>query len=509
MKRRTFIKATAGLASLTATIAPVTGASGLRWSPPETAVDHSGGRYSWSVSVDDLDTLEDWIEGSDDRRLVSSHKETDRARIVAKPEDIGVGALQRLFDEGLAGSNWVDRIEIDRAISIPDPIIPGPRSEVWRSLNRRENLGTLAATGSRPRIPTDGLAFDDDMPEVTLETALKATRVDAVDVSGDGVLIAVIDTGINDGEIFADQDGETRISSASKEFLSDDEETGLEAIEDGNLHGTWCASAIAADPDDDEEYRGILPEADLLGLRALDDDGEGRLSAIEHAILYAADEGADVINLSLGSSLWSPALDEALEYAVEEGSIPIAAVGNDRQVTRWVGHPASTDHAIAVGAVTADDPDDAKSAYFSNIGPHSGSGDLSEGESSGREVDLAAPGTEIEVITPRSGRSTRETVMTGTSMSTPIVAGIAGMLSVYEDVDELDDMRDRLQSTARPIPNAAAAEVGSGMVDAEAALEDDEADDDQESEMIDAASDRDRSYRALSTAQGRFLFDVI
>ena len=507
ISRRSLLK---GISSAGAvlSITPSTNMGRIRWSPPSNAIDHSGGRYSWSVEVDEYDVLVDWVDSKDDRDLLTSHEETGRARLVATPEDVGVTTLSRFLNDGLAVETWINRIEIDRTVSIPDPIAPQSKTAGWSGISRNEQLSLLLSTGSRSSLPTDGIAFEDEMAETTIGEVREITGATSDLPSTDELLVAVIDTGINDGEIFAGDSEETRISDDSKEFISEDEETGIDAIIDGNLHGTWCASAIASSSSD-PEFQGMLQDATLLGLRALNDNGEGRITSIEQAILYASDQGADIINLSLGSPLWSEAIHAALEYAVEEGSIPIAAVGNDRQVTRWIGHPASSDSVIAVSAVTAEDPDTAQSAYFSNVGPHPGTTDASDGASAGSDVDIAAPGTEVGVSTPRDGRSTSTETMTGTSMASPVVAGIVGLLVADGAVDDLEDARDHISQTAAPIPSAATAEVGAGMIDARAALDDKEPDEDQSGAMKDAAQQRDSTYQALSEAQGRSLFRLM
>lgn len=198
----------------------------------------------------------------------------------------------------------------------------------------------------------------------------------------------------------------------------------------------------------------------------------------------------DIINLSLGSPQYSQAIDNALAYAVEQGVIPVAANGNDRQVTRWISTPASSEHTIAVGATTVAPPSEALSAYYSNIGPHNGLTDTSGGETAGAMPDVAAPGCKLE--------SASGDVLTGTSMAGPVAAGVAGLGVADGRISDLETAREELTRTAEPIPKAAHEEVGHGMPSAANLLAGTEPDEDQEDAETDEAAERGAAYNYLS-----------
>jgi subtilisin family serine protease len=323
-------------------------------------------------------------------------------------------------------------------------------------------------------------------------------------------MMAVVDTGFNagSGDILGDRptdaDYSPRLLPASKSMISGEtvDEDGLSAIEDGAGHGSFVASQILANPTD-SDYQGLCPNAELLAVKALGDDGGGQIRHIANGIRYAAEQGADVICMSLGSPQYGTDIAAALEYAVEQGSIPIAAAGNDRQVTRWIATPASSELAIGVGATTGDPAEDAQSAYFSNIGPHPGTTDLSAGKTNGSTPAVAAPGMKVKAKVGQINGSTAIRTLSGTSMAAPIVAGVVGLLLASDSSlkGDYETVRSRLRDHARPIPKAGTTEVGAGMVDVDAAITETETAD-QSEQMTDEAFSRNEAYSGLSRQQG-------
>jgi len=372
-------------------------------------------------------------------------------------------------------------------------------------------VGTLSELPS-----TTGLATDTDAEEVTpaqVRQILNADTeaVESLDTST--VTVAVVDTGFNaaGGDILGDRaegdDYSPRLLAESKSMITDETvvDDGLDAIEDGNGHGSFVASQILGNPTD-SDYQGLMPAANLLVVKALNKDGGGTMVDIANGIRYAAEQDVDVICMSLGSPQYGTDIAAALEYAVEQGAIPVAAAGNDRQGTRWVATPASSEQAIGVGATTGQPAEDALSAYFSNIGPHPGTTDLSEGATNGAEPAVAAPGMKIRAKVGQTNGSTTIRTLSGTSMAAPLVAGVVGLLLASDSSlrGEYEDVRSRLRTHARPIPRAGSTEVGAGMVDADAAITETETGD-QTDEMTDEAFSRNEAYRGLSRQQGGFL----
>jgi subtilisin len=212
-------------------------------------------------------------------------------------------------------------------------------------------------------------------------------------------------------------------------------------------HGTHVAGTIAADGSD--RLVGVASSATLHALKVCNSGGRCRTSAIVEAIRYAADQGWDVVNLSLGSPQKSPALQQAGKYALEAGVLPIAAAGN-RGSPDSVGYPAAYPEYVAVSATNVDDG----VAEFSSRGP---------------EVDVAAPGAEVCSSFVDGYRS-----LDGTSMASPHVAGAAAQ--VVADGDDAEAARSRLLDSAEDIGKRDT-EQGAGLVDVAAALGYDSSDD--------------------------------
>ncbi|WP_173916840.1 S8 family peptidase [Halobacillus sp. Marseille-Q1614] len=173
---------------------------------------------------------------------------------------------------------------------------------------------------------------------------------------------------------------------------------------DLNGHGTHVAGTAAAETNNAQGIAGMAPNSRILAVRALDANGSGSMTAISDAIRYSADQGAKVINLSLGCNCDTQTLENAVNYAWSKGSVVIAAAGNDGVSTTF--EPASYANVIAVGAVDRYD----RRASFSNYGTW---------------VDVTAPGVDIASTVPNGGYA----YMSGTSMASPHVAGLAGLLA--------------------------------------------------------------------------------
>ncbi len=216
---------------------------------------------------------------------------------------------------------------------------------------------------------------------------------------GSGVIVAVIDTGIQlDHPALKQHILSTGYDFVDGDSVPDDVGNGLDddadnAVDEMLGHGTHVAGIIHL----------IAPEAQIMPIRVLNSDGFGEFFALAESIDYAVTHGANVINLSLGSSNSSDMLEEAIERASQRGVLVIAAAGNLNTNTHQ--YPAAEDCSLSVTSVN---PEDVKSS-FANYGSW---------------ITLAAPGEAIYSAFPGNGYAS----WSGTSMATPFVAGQAALI---------------------------------------------------------------------------------
>lgn len=215
------------------------------------------------------------------------------------------------------------------------------------------------------------------------------------------VVIAVLDSGVDRDHV----DLVTKVVSAGRDFVNGDDDAS-----DDHWHGTHVAGIAAANTANAAGIAGVARNCRVLPVKVIDDNGDGYYSWIIDGIIWATDQGADVINLSLGGDIPDPFLEDACRYAHDHGVVVVAAAGND---ARAVLYPAAYDETVL--AVAASDPTDAI-ASFSNFGP---------------EVDVAAPGSWILGPVPQVYVGPEELPFrfaSGTSAAAPQVAGLAALI---------------------------------------------------------------------------------
>jgi subtilisin family serine protease len=474
------------------------------------------------VHATDGDALRAWVNGSTDRRLVRSLS-ADRY-VVAAPAWVtrDVSLLTRVLDGGLNGlradplsaESWVKTVAVNQQVALDRP------DGLSASAFEPPRVGLLRVDD--PALPTDGLAFSDEANRSLMADGRSSVDADQLGATGSGQTVAVIDTGANtaNGRLFGNgtSGSSIRINNASRNTLtgaSVDTSTGnYSVIADGNGHGTWVASAIAANTSSDWSD-GVAPDATLLVLKALDDEGSGSTAAIVEAIRHAASQDADVISMSLGSPLYSEAMAAAVENATAQGSTVVIAAGNSR-VERGanIASPADApiDGTLTVGATTAEAPDQARSAYFSQVGPDPGSTDSSEGESLDATPDVAAPGMKVTARVATTGGGLQNSTLSGTSMATPVVSGTIAAAQASNSTlagDNPAAVAQAVRATADPVPNAGTVEVGAGMADADALAAGTTPDQTQADTLTDAAAQRDAFYRAHADGSGRGLVTIL
>ncbi len=259
--------------------------------------------------------------------------------------------------------------------------------------------------------------------------------------TGAGVTVAVIDTGVDASH--PDLAGQVLPGA---DFVTDTQGVST----DPNGHGTHVAGTIAALTGNGVGVSAVAPAAKILPVRVLGADGSGWTSDIASGIVYAADHGANVINMSLGGSGKDSAMSNAIAYARSKGVTVVAAAGNSRASGSPVSYPGADEGVIAVAATDSAD----KVASYSNQGSY---------------VDVAAPGSSILSTVPVASGS--YAIYNGTSMASPHVAAVAALVKAYNPALTPDGVEKALESSAVDLGTAGKDnDYGYGRIDAVAAL---------------------------------------
>ncbi|UCD49876.1 MAG: S8 family serine peptidase [Phycisphaerales bacterium] len=279
-------------------------------------------------------------------------------------------------------------------------------------------------------------------------------RIDADRVwstnTGYGINVAILDTGID----YDHPDLQTNVQGGVyfagwiiDELMGKDGSTIPADWDDGHGHGTHCAGIVAA-ANNTFGVAGVAPEANLWGVKVLDDNGGGYTSDIIQGIQWCADNGIEVGSMSFGASSGTASLQSACQAAFDAGVFLVAAAGNDYGGP--VIYPAAYASVTAVSAVGQNADGNIYLADFSNVGP---------------EIRLAAPGVSINSTFNGGGYK----VWGGTSMACPHVAGAAA-LAWASGLSSPMGVQTRLWDTAEDMgPYGWDSSYGYGLVDAEAA----------------------------------------
>ncbi|MCL4458475.1 MAG: S8 family serine peptidase [Chloroflexi bacterium] len=256
------------------------------------------------------------------------------------------------------------------------------------------------------------------------------------------ITVAILDSGIDLGH----PDLQAKIVPGY-DFVNDDSNPS-----DDNGHGTHVAGIVAASTNNGVGIAGLSWGAKIMPIKVIDANGEGSTSNLEKGIIWAADHGAKIINMSLGGETSSPpsSLQEAINYAYQKGCLLVAAAGNNGSSTLF--YPASLEHVISVAAT---DQNDAR-AYFSQYNAY---------------VDVAAPGVGIASTFPCSMASYPYALGSGTSQAAPHVAGLAALVwSVNPNLSN-DQVEQIIENTADDLgPSGRDDYYGAGRINAYRAL---------------------------------------
>jgi type VII secretion-associated serine protease mycosin len=270
---------------------------------------------------------------------------------------------------------------------------------------------------------TTAVAVDDPMNANQYSLDQMRVRAAWSASTGGSNVIAVLDTGVQ----FNHPDLAGRLLSGY-DFVNDDSNAG-----DDNGHGTWVAGIIAANANDGYGMAGITWSDKVLPVKIMSREGTGSTADLAAGIIYAADKGADVINMSVGGFPYLTSIQNAVNYAWNKGAVLVGAAGNNRR--EEVFYPASYDNVVSVSATQVNDE-------FSNW------------SSWGPKVDVSAPGSSVLVTNcytcTYGGHDTwgSHTYISGTSFAAPNVSGVVALIRARYPSYTPQQVVDRLRNTS-------------------------------------------------------------
>jgi type VII secretion-associated serine protease mycosin len=392
LRRYAFGTLASGTVAAAALVVPFAGA--VPWTPvPFGLAEDPAQILPATVSAANPVSVVSTVLDSGGRPVVTVRTATDRA------------SAERLVRAGQKAPHAIG-VELDATVSIAD-----------------------ALTGTDPY-----RASQWDLAKVNVPTAWQRS-------TGAGVTVAVIDTGIDAGhpdlagQILPGIDLVAKTSGVSS---------------DPNGHGTHVSGTIAALAGNGIGIAGIAPDAKILPIRVLGANGSGVMSDVATGLVYAADHGAQVVNMSIGSSGQTGAVSTAIGYARSKGVVVVAAAGNERASGSPISYPAADVGVIAVASTDSAD----HYSSFSNQGSY---------------VDIAAPGSTILSTIPVTMGGYGN--YSGTSMASPHIAAVAALLKAYHPELSPDQVEQAIEKSAIDLGTAGKdTDYGYGRVDAAAAL---------------------------------------
>ncbi|PSL51777.1 subtilase family protein [Saccharothrix carnea] len=372
--------------------------------------------------------------------------------------DVRSGRLdERLFDvTGLIRAGYDDRSTrvTPLIVTSTGPAVAGEPLTSIGGYSVKVPKDTAFWTGARAagvdKVWLDGpvrATLDRSVPQVGAPRAWQDGH------TGAGAKVAVLDTGVD--PTHPDLAGAVVESRNFTDSPDTDDRVG---------HGTHVAATITGAG----RYQGVAPDSAVLNGKVLDDHGGGYESDIIAGMEWAVAAGADVVNMSLGSSMRTNGTDP-MSQAVNRltgtgGALFVVSAGNSGPFEQTIGSPAAADLALTVGAVDRSD----RLAEFSSRGPR--------WDDDAIKPDITAPGVDIVAAKAKNGRigtpvGDAHVALSGTSMASPHVAGAAAILAAQHPDWTPAQLKSALMASAKPNADLTAHEQGAGRVDVAAAVQ--------------------------------------
>ncbi len=323
---------------------------------------------------------------------------------------------------------YAERVPLDRRTVTPNDPNYGPGSQWFLAQVNAEQAWNASLGNSNIVLAVVDDAVDIDHPDLSpvLWTNSGEIAGNGQDDDNNGYVDDV------NGADVANGSGDPRPGSPVADFT----------------HGTHVAGIAAAATDNGVGVASMGFGISLMSLRCADNSSS--LTSTYQGVLYAIENGANVVNMSYGSSFHSNTYQNLIDWGYQNNVTMIAAAGNDD--VNSVFYPAGYDHVIAVAATQGSDA----KASFSNYDDGSG------------WIDISAPGTSILSTVPVAVGS--YDYKQGTSMASPLVAGLAGLMLSLNDQLTPDDIETCLESNVDPVTGSYASFMGAGRINAEDAM---------------------------------------
>jgi thermitase len=357
------------------------------------------------------------------KRIDSASGDEDSAELVVGLSNVRPNSHSELV--GLVesdGGKLANTVSMGRKVTAVVVDMPYETLPSFASKVRAMDLARYVEPNVKFKI--DSMLNDPDWPKQWGPQKIEADWAWNTTAGDPSVLVAVVDTGID----WNHPDLARNYVPLGYDWVNNDPDPM-----DDNGHGTHCAGVIAAIVNNSIGMSG-LAQVRVMAEKGLDESGSGSSSDLANAIVHAVDQGVNIISCSWGDPVDSTLLHEAIKYAHDHDVLVVAAAGNDAANSRH--YPAAYDEVVAVTATDQnDDP-----AGFTNFGDW---------------VEVAAPGVQIYSTMPSYwvtlnslGYSTDYGYLSGTSMSTPHVSGVAALVwSRFPNMIQ-DQVRAQLRNTA-------------------------------------------------------------